>query len=68
MQGTVVVCLTLAIFFVGFRMRALRLTSNLGSLYTSPISVTMQCDQLGGAVLPRLPADLDRGQPGGLTG
>ena len=31
MQGTVAVCLTLAIFFVGFRMRALRLTSNLGS-------------------------------------
>ena len=30
-QGTVAVCLTLAIFFVGVRMRALRLTNNRGA-------------------------------------
>lgn len=39
LQGTVAVCLTLAIFFSGFRMRALRLTATW-----DPVHLADLCD------------------------
>ena len=42
-QGTVAVCLTLAIFFVGARMRALRLTNNRGGAPKGYVQDGMHC-------------------------